>query len=122
MYWDYILSIVGVAGFILAGKKIWWAWYVNIAAQFIWFAYAFVTHQYGFFIGSAIYFLVFSKNAYDWTKEHRQQVLESNVLAVQQINNIKKHLDKIQEGVLTPDEVRRRVRAMNEFEHRHDNT
>lgn len=122
MYWDYILSIAGVAGFILAGKKIWWAWYVNIAAQFIWFAYAFVTHQYGFFIGSAIYFLVFSKNAYDWTKEHREQVRLSNAIAVEQVNGIKKHLAKIQEGIITPEEAEKRIREMTGFEHRHDNT
>ena len=122
MYWDYILSIAGVLGFILAGKKIWWAWYVNIAAQFIWFAYAIVTHQYGFFIGSAIYFLVFSKNAYDWTKEHRIQVRLSNELAVQQINDIKKHLATIQEGIITPEEAKKRIREMTGFEHRHDNS
>lgn len=116
MYWDYILSIAGVAGFILAGKKVWWAWYVNIAAQFIWFAYAFVTHQYGFFIGSAIYFLVFSKNAYDWTKEHREQVRLSNELTVHQVNNLKKTLDKIQEGIVTKEEARNRLLE------RYDNT
>ena len=122
MYWDYILSIAGVAGFILAGKKIWWAWYVNIAAQFIWFAYAFVTHQYGFFIGSVIYFLVFSKNAYGWTKEHQIQVRLSNELAVQQINDIKKHLAKIQEGVITKEEAEKRLREMTGFDNHVDNT
>ena len=29
MYWDYILAFVGIAGFILAGRKVWWAWYIK---------------------------------------------------------------------------------------------
>lgn len=70
MYWDYILSISGVLGFILAGKKIWWAWYINLGSQFIWFAYSITTQQYGFLIGSSIYFIVFASNAISWTKEH----------------------------------------------------
>lgn len=122
MYWDYILSIAGVAGFILAGKKIWWAWYINIGAQFLWLAYALFTNQYGFLIGTVVYFAVFIKNAYDWTKEHRVQVRLSNELAVQQINDIKKHLDTIREGIITEDEARKRIREMTGYEHRHDNS
>jgi xanthosine utilization system XapX-like protein len=32
-YWNYIVTFVGLIGFYLGGKKIWWAWYVNIANQ-----------------------------------------------------------------------------------------
>lgn len=69
--WPWLLSIVGVVGFELAGRKIWWAWYVNIACQGLWFAYAIVTQQYGFLVGAFFYLYVFVKNAYKWTKEHR---------------------------------------------------
>ena len=68
--WSYLLTAVGITGFILAGKKIWWAWYINIACQALWFTYAIVTEQYGFIAASVLYVFVFSKNAYNWTKEH----------------------------------------------------
>lgn len=69
--WSWVLSIVGVLGFELAGRKIWWAWYINLACQILWFTYAIVTDQYGFILGALVYTWVFSKNAYKWTKEHR---------------------------------------------------
>ena len=72
-FWSYLLTIVGLAGFILAGRKVWWCWYVNIACQALWFTYAIVTHQYGFIIASIAYTIVFSKNAMAWTKEHRKK-------------------------------------------------
>ena len=71
-FWSYLLTIVGLAGFILAGRKVWWCWYVNIACQALWFTYAIVTHQYGFIIASIAYTIVFTKNAIEWTKEHRK--------------------------------------------------
>lgn len=71
--WSWLLSFVGVAGFILAGKKIWWAWYINIGCQVLWFSYAIVTKQWGFLVGAFFYTAVFVRNAYLWTKEHREK-------------------------------------------------
>lgn len=71
--WSYVLTIVGVTGFYLAGKKVWWAWYVNIACQVLWLAYALVTAQYGFLLGVLVYSVVFTKNAMVWTEAHRIQ-------------------------------------------------
>lgn len=71
-WWSWILGIVGIFGFILAGRKIWWAWYVNIACQFLWLAYALITWQIGFILTSVVYFVVFAQNAIKWTKEHRE--------------------------------------------------
>lgn len=71
-WWSYALSLVGVAGFWLAGRKIWWAWYVNIANQVLWLAYTLVTQQWGFLLGVVIYTVVFVKNAIAWTREHRE--------------------------------------------------
>lgn len=70
MMWSYILTVVGLSGFWLAGKKVWWAWYINVAAQALWATYAVVTTQYGFLVGAAVYTVVFSRNAYKWTTEH----------------------------------------------------
>lgn len=68
--WSYILTAVGLTGFWLAGRKVWWCWYVNIANQILWATYALVTDQLGFLIGTVAYSFVFVKNAYAWTKEH----------------------------------------------------
>lgn len=69
-WWGFALSLVGVAGFLLAGRKVWWAWHVNIAAQALWLAYAIVTDQPGFLLGVAVYSIVFFRNARAWTREH----------------------------------------------------
>lgn len=73
---DYLLVAVGLLGFILAGRKIWWAWYVNIACQFLWFAYAIISQQYGFILGAIVYTIVFTGNAIKWTKEHKAKPKE----------------------------------------------
>ena len=72
-WWSWVLSLVGVTGFWLAGKKVWWCWYINIANQLIWTAYAVVTRQWGFMIGVAVYMVVFVRNAVAWTREHRAE-------------------------------------------------
>lgn len=72
--WSWILTAVGLAGFILAGKKVWWCWYVNLGCQVLWFTYAIVTEQYGFIVASIAYSVVFYRNAVKWTKEHKQSV------------------------------------------------
>ena len=67
--WSWILTAIGLAGFFLAGKKIWWAWYVNIANQAVWLTYSLVTHQWGFLVGVVAYTIIFTKNAVSWTKD-----------------------------------------------------
>ena len=69
--WSWLLAIVGITGFILAGRKIWWAWWVNLACQVLWFAYGFFTDQWGFVAASIAYTIVFAKNAISWTSEHQ---------------------------------------------------
>lgn len=70
--WSYLLGVVGLVGFILAGRRVWWSWYVNLACQGLWFAYSIVTNQFGFFISSLVYAFVFSQNAIKWTKDHHK--------------------------------------------------
>lgn len=67
---SWIVTILGLIGFWLAGKKIWWSWYVNIVNQIMWVIFALITDYYAFLVGTAAYFFVFCKNAYHWTKEH----------------------------------------------------
>lgn len=70
--WSWLLTAVGVVGFVLAGRKVWWCWYVNLGCQALWLTYALTTHQYGFIAGALIYTVVFSRNAISWTHEHRR--------------------------------------------------
>ncbi len=71
--WSWILTAVGLTGIILAGRRIWWCWYINLACQGLWFTYALVTKQYGFVVSSIVYTIVFSNNAYKWTREHNEK-------------------------------------------------
>lgn len=70
--WSLVLTAIGILGFWLAGQKVWWAWYVNIANQILWFAYALITKQYGFILASIFYTIVFGKNAYQWTVARKE--------------------------------------------------
>jgi len=74
--WSYILTIVGLSGFFLAGRRVWWSWYINLACQVLWFTYAIVTQQWGFIFAAVAYSFVFTKNAISWTKEHRAKKRE----------------------------------------------
>lgn len=69
MWWSWVLTAVGLTGFILAGQKIWWCWYVNIACQGLWLAYALTTDQFGFVVASVFYAVVFTRNAVAWTRD-----------------------------------------------------
>ena len=71
--WSWALTAVGLLGFWLAGRKVWWSWYVNIANQVVWIAYSVLTAQWGFLVGAAFYTVVFVKNAVTWTREHRAE-------------------------------------------------
>lgn len=67
---SWIVTILGLIGFWLAGKKLWWSWYINIVNQVAWVIFAIITDYYAFLVGTAFYFAVFSRNAYLWTREH----------------------------------------------------
>lgn len=69
--WSWVLTIIGLIGFYLAGRKVWWCWYVNIANQILWATYSFVTEQWGFLVGVFAYTAIFTKNAIEWTKDHK---------------------------------------------------
>lgn len=70
---DWIITAVGLTGFFLAGRKVWWCWYINIACQGLWIFYALNTKQYGFLAGAFVYTVVFTINAVKWTADHRRE-------------------------------------------------
>jgi hypothetical protein len=65
----WVMTSVGFTGFIFAGKRKWWAWYINMACQILWFVYALATGQPAFLAFAAAYFVIFAHNAYKWTKD-----------------------------------------------------
>lgn len=67
---SWITLVIGVLGFWLSGKKLWWSWYVNLANQAIWFLFAIISGYYAFLVAAIFYTIVFTRNAYLWTKEH----------------------------------------------------
>lgn len=71
MIWSWVLTLMGVTCFYLAGRKVWWAWYVGLVTQIVWLGYSVVTEQWGFLVGVALYSWVYTKNAIDWTSERR---------------------------------------------------
>lgn len=68
--WSYVLTIVGVTGLYLAGRKVWWAWYIGLAAQGLWAAYAVTTRQWGFLVSAFAYGWVYLRNCLGWQREH----------------------------------------------------
>lgn len=67
----WLLTAVGLTCFWLAGRKVWWAWYVGLAGQAAWLAYSVTTGQWGFLVGAFAYSMVYARNAATWTREHR---------------------------------------------------
>lgn len=67
---SWVIGAIGILGFYLAGKKVWWSWYINLGCQTLWFAYAIVTSTPAFAITALFYTYIFSINAYRWTIEH----------------------------------------------------
>lgn len=68
-WWSWLLTAVGLAGFVLAGRRVWWAWYINLGCQALWMTYAIVTEQFGFIVAAVAYSIVFARNAARWTRE-----------------------------------------------------
>ena len=67
--WSWILTAFGLSTMWLAGRKIWWAWFVGIAGQAAWVTYGIVTNQAGFLVGSVACSAIYAKNAIQWTRE-----------------------------------------------------
>lgn len=78
-FFSWLAGGIGLVGFWLSGKKLWWSWYVNIVNQAAWIVFALITGYYAFLVTAAFYTFVFSRNAYLWTKEHRLKVHEERL-------------------------------------------
>lgn len=67
---SWIIVAVGLIGFYFVGKREWWAWYINLGCQILWWTYALVTGQPAFLVSAAIYSGIFAWNAFKWTRDH----------------------------------------------------
>ena len=67
-WWSWALTVVGVFGLWLAGRKSPWGWAVGLGAQGLWIAYALVTVQYGFLFSAGAYGFVYAKNFLAWRR------------------------------------------------------
>jgi hypothetical protein len=72
--WSFGLSALGIVVQILAGPKPKWAWIVGMASQVPWWVYAVVSNQWGFFVSSTIYFIVYA--VHYWRLRHKERVQE----------------------------------------------
>lgn len=67
--WSWVLMAVGVTGLWLAGRGIWWSWFVGLGAQVLWLAYAIVTGQWGFIVSAFAYGFVYARNGVRWMRQ-----------------------------------------------------
>mgnify|MGYP006283092287 CR=1 FL=1 len=72
-WWSYALTLVGVCGVFLAGRKDWRGWAVGILSEILWIVYAVSTKQYGFIIGALAYGAVFTKNLVEWISHDKNK-------------------------------------------------
>jgi hypothetical protein len=61
-YGSYCLAPFGLLGMWLAGRHNRWGWALSMATQTLWLAYAYITAQYGFMIGTVAYGAVYLRN------------------------------------------------------------
>ncbi len=67
---SWVVGFVGIVGFYFSGKRLWWAWYINLGSQALWIAFALVTGYSAFLAFAAAYSIIFGYNAFKWTREH----------------------------------------------------
>ena len=65
-YWSWILMSVNLTAMVLAGRRLWWAWLVAVAAECLWLVYGYATQQWGFSVFALVFGAVYLRNAYTW--------------------------------------------------------
>ena len=66
--WSWSLSIIGVIGIYLTGRKKWQGFLVGVVNELLWVIYSMETKQYGFILGSTIYISIYLFNINKWIK------------------------------------------------------
>lgn len=73
-WWSWLLTVVGVSGLYLAGRRNWWGWAIGLGAQVLWIAYAVSTSQWGFLGSAGAYGWVYARNLLAWRLEEKESV------------------------------------------------
>lgn len=71
LVWSFVLSIIGITGLLIAGRKNKWGWALNFGAQLLWIIFAVVTAQYGFILSALGYGTVYWINFMKWRREEK---------------------------------------------------
>lgn len=74
-WWSWILTVYGIIGLYLIGKKLKIGWTVGILTQFLWFAYAVTTKQWGFIISAIVHIVVYFVCLERWNREEKEKRL-----------------------------------------------
>lgn len=69
--WSWVLSIIGIIGMFMVGRKMWQAFIVLISVEILWIVYSIQTRQYGFILGATAYITVHAINTRRWRRESR---------------------------------------------------
>ncbi len=68
-WWSWMLAGVGVTGLWLAGNREVGGWWIGVAVQLLWIAYAVVSKQWGFIMSALAYGFVNVRNLLKWRRE-----------------------------------------------------
>lgn len=71
--WSYALTLLGVAGTALVGRKVWWAQHFLLITQIPWTAFALVTGQFGFLLGVVLNSAIYVSSAREWQQQRPQR-------------------------------------------------
>jgi hypothetical protein len=65
-WWSWILTVIGLTGWWLTGRRLWQGWAVACAVQVLWLSYALVTSQFGFIVAALAYGALAAHNLRRW--------------------------------------------------------
>lgn len=67
----FVMEVIGVAGMIVVGRKLWWGWLVVLLHSIPWFMYSLAYGKPGFIAMSGMWWLVNATNMVRWWREAR---------------------------------------------------
>ena len=90
LIWSWILSVIGVIGIYLTGKKKWHGFAIGLVAEIAWVWYSIQTKQWGFIFGSAIYVAVYVFNIREWWEDEKRSRLR-NMFTINPLHGYRKN-------------------------------
>lgn len=78
-YWSWFLSIIGVIGLYLTGRKKWHGFAIGLASEIAWVWYSVLTKQWGFIFGATIYIAAYVFNIKLWWEESKLRRFKNRI-------------------------------------------